>query len=494
LTSRKVLAFDLGASSGRTVVGELDGEKLSAVDIYRFPNDPVCIHRHLYWDILRLLHEVKQGLITVRLQGIDNIQSIGIDTWGLDFGLLDSRGELLGAPYHYRDAHTDGMMEEIQQIIPRAELFARTGNQFKAVNTIYHLYAMEKSASPSLRHAQTLLMMPALLRYFLTSEVLCEWTITSTTQLCNPYTHLWDRDLIERLGLPTHIFIDPVAPGRLAGTLLPSVGEEVGLAPISVIMGAEHDTASAILAVPAEQPDFAFLSSGTWSLLGTEVPEPILSEQTLNWNISNEAGVSATMLFKSITGLWFIQECRRIWRNEGSGLSYGDERRLLEQAPPFHSFINPEDPMFINPPHMPRQIQRYCQETSQPVPETEGELLRCIIESQAMCYRFVLERIEQLVRKHFAGLYLVGGGVQHATFCQCIANALARPVWAGPQEAAAIGNVLMQYIVLGYIENIQRARQIVRNSFPITTYQPENTASWDKAYEAYCQVTQQQST
>jgi rhamnulokinase len=486
------LAFDLGASSGRAVVGEFDGERIAIKDVHRFPNDPVRVHGRMYWDLLRLFHEIKQGLLAAWLQGYRDIQSVGIDTWGIDFGLLAANGELLGNPYHYRDDHTAGILEEIYRIIPREEIFARTGIQFLQFNTLCQLYALKKASSPLLDSAQALLLIPELLRYFLTGERLSEWSIASTTQLCNPYTRLWDRSLLASLGIPEHLFIDPVPSGSRAGVLLPALCEELGIAALPVVAVAEHDTASAVVAVPTEQDDFVYLSSGTWSLLGTEIAQPIINQQALEWNITNEGGINGTVrLLKNVTGLWLIQECRRVWRNEGKHISFEDEGTLVAQCTPLRSFIDPDDPMLINPAHMPRQIQQYCRQTGQPVPESEGEILRCIVDSLALRYRFVLERIEGLTQKRFAGLHVVGGGAQHHTLCQCTANALARPLWAGPQEATALGNLLVQYISSGYMKDIQHARRVVRNSFAIKTYEPQETTQWESAYARFCQITGQ---
>jgi rhamnulokinase len=487
-----VLAFDLGASSGRAVVGEFDGERITVTEVHRFPNDPVRIHGRIYWDILRLFHEIKQGLLAAWLQGYRDMQSVGIDTWGVDFGLLGKHGELLGNPYHYRDDHTTGILEEIYHIIPREEIFARTGIQFLQFNTLCQLYALKTAASPPLDEAQTLLLIPELLRYFLTGERLSEWSIASTTQLCNPYTRQWDCFLLERLSIPEHLFIDPRPSGTRAGVLLPALCEELGIAPLPVVAVTEHDTGSAVVAVPAAQDDFAYLSSGTWSLLGTEIARPIINQQALEWNITNEGGINGTVrLLKNVTGLWLIQECRRAWRNEGKHISFEDEGTLVTQCTPLRSFIDPDDPMFINPAHMPRQIQLYCRQTGQPVPESESEILRCIVDSLALRYRFVLERIEGLTQKRFAGLHVVGGGAQHRTLCQCTANALARPVWAGPQEATALGNLLVQYISSGYMKDLHHARRVVRDSFAITTYEPEDIGQWESAYARFCEITRQ---
>ncbi len=487
----KVLAFDLGASGGRAVVGHLAEQHLTIHDTHRFPNEPVHVHSRLYWDILRLFHEIKQGMRATRLEGYTDIQSIGIDTWAVDFGLIGTNGELLGNPYHYRDTHTLGIMEEVWQLVSREEVFAQTGIQSLSLNTLYQLYALKKADSPLLAQAEHLLMIPGLLRYFLTGERRNEWTNASTTQLCNSNTGTWDSELIERLGLPSRLFTVPIAPGTFAGSLLPSVCEETGIPSLPVIAVAEHDTASAVAAIPTEEESFAYLSCGTWSLIGTEVAQPILTEQALAWNVTNEGGVDGTFrLLKNVTGLWLQQECQRAWRNEGKLFSRYQEAALLEQARPLQAFIDPDAPAFVHPLHMPRQIQQYCRETGQPVPETEGELMRCIVESLACKYRFVLERIEQLTQKRFSGLHMVGGGIQNTFLCQCTANVLGRPVWAGPQEATAIGNILVQYIALSTVKNIQQGRRIVRTSFPITTYVPQETETWERAFQHFCERTQ----
>jgi len=487
----RVLAFDLGASGGRVVVGHLDGQHLSIQDTHRFLNDPVRVHTRLHWDILRLFHEVKQGMRATRLEGYTDIQSIGIDTWAVDFGLLGKHGELLGNPYHYRDAHTLGIMEEVWQMVPREEVFARTGIQSLSFNTLYQLYALKKADSPLLAQAEHLLMIPDLLRYFLTGEQQSEWTNASTTQLCNPHTRTWDRELMQRVGLSSRLFTTPIAPGTFIGSLLPSVSKETGISSLPMIAVAEHDTASAVAAIPTEEETFAYLSCGTWSLLGTEVTCPILSEQALAWNMTNEGGVNGTFrVLKNVTGLWLMQECQRAWHNEGKLFSRSQEMALLEQARPFQAFIDPDHRSFLQPFHMPRQIQQYCRETGQSVPETAGDLMRCIVESLACKYRLVLEQIEQLTQKRFSGLHMVGGGIQNTFLCQCTANVLGRPVWAGPQEATAIGNILVQYIALSAVETIQHGRRIVRESFPVTTYLPQEIETWERAFKHFCERTQ----
>ncbi|GCE46203.1 rhamnulokinase [Thermosporothrix hazakensis] len=360
------------------------------------------------------------------------------------------------------------------------------------MNTLYQLYALKSKAPLQLEQAETLLMMPELLRYFLTGTRQSEWTIASTTQLGNPYTRTWDRELIQRLGFPPHLFLEPVQPGTVAGPLLPEIAREVGFSEVPVIAVAEHDTASAIAAVPTLQPDFAYLSSGTLSLLGTELKEPAINDNAYTWNITNEGGVAhTTTLLKNLTGFWLIQECKRAWRREGKLISYPEELRFIEQAAELRSFINPDDAMFNQPLHMPQQIQLYCQMSGQPVPTTEGEILRCIVESLAFRCRFVLERIERLTGNYFERLHIVGGGAEHVAFCRCLASALGRPVWAGPQEAAAIGNLLTQYQALGYISDWQQARQIVHRSFPAQVYEPIMNERWNDAYLRFCEVTGQ---
>jgi rhamnulokinase len=485
-----VLAFDLGASSGRAVVGRLAGGKLSVEEIHRFPNDPVQAGGRLYWDILRLYHEVKQGLLKTKSLKGEPIESVGIDSWAVDFGLIGRNGELLANPYHYRDHHTDGVMERVFQLVPQAEIFARTGLQFLQFNTIYQLYAMKEAGSPLLDQAESLLMIPDLLRYFLTGEKKSEYTNASTTQLFLAKERRWDTELMDRLGLPKQIFIDPVEPGTIVGRLSRSVCEELDLPAYQVIAVAEHDTGSAVAAVPASDRDFAYLSCGTWSLLGTETDQPALGDDALALNFTNEGGVNRTYrLLKNIMGLWLIQECRRAWEKEGRSISYAELLSEAEQVRPFRSLIDPDDDQFLAPQHMPRQIREYCAATNQPAPETPGEFMRCIMESLALKYRYVLTSTEQLSGKRFSGLHMVGGGINNTMLCQFTANAIQRPVWAGPTEGSAIGNVVVQLMALGKIGSLQEARAIIRESFPIVTYEPQDPAPWSEAYDRFVKLT-----
>lgn len=484
-----ILAYDLGASSGRALLGRLDGRRIVAEEIHRFPNDPVSVGGRLYWDILRLYHEMKQGLLKAKHRGVQP-QSLGIDSWAVDFGLLGANGELLGNPYHYRDRHTEGVMEQLFAVVPRSELFRRTGIQFLPFNTIYQLAAMKKADSPLLAKAERFLMIPDLLRYFLTGEAANEFSNATTTQLFNPSLGDWDRDLLRLIGIPDRWFGQIVRPGTEAGALRESVRRELGVSPAPVIAVAEHDTGSAVAAVPASEEPFAYLSCGTWSLMGTEVDEPVLGEQALAMNFTNEGGVGRTYrLLKNIMGLWIIQECRRVWEREGHSISFSGMVEMARQAKPFVSLIDPDHLMFLAPEHMPRQVQQYCRETGQPVPEDTASIVRCVFESLALKYRYVLECTEKLSGKSFGGLHMVGGGINNTLLCQFTANAIGRPVWAGPVEGSAIGNMLVQWISLGELRDIWEARKLVRESFPPVTYEPQEREAWEEAYGKFRRTT-----
>jgi rhamnulokinase len=478
------LAFDLGASAGKAVAGRFDGRRLDMHEIHRFRNEPVHVPGHLHWDILRLLHEVKQGIGAARQAELGEIASLGIAAWGLDFGLLDARGEMVGNPYHYRDEQTRGVMERVLAIVSREEIFARTGIQFIPLNTLYQLYAIGQRNHTALDRAAMLLMIPDLLRYFLTGERAIEYTDASTTQFLNIATGDWDRELLRRLGLPTDMLAPIVPPMTPAGQLLPAVAAEIGTPRIPVIAVAGHDTASAVAAVPAE-PDgeFAFLSCGTWSLLGTERKAPIVDERALAWNFTNEGGVGGTYrLLKNICGLWLVESCRRIWERDGLWAGYEAMAATTDAAPAFRSLIDPDDQRFLNPADMPREIAAACRDSGQAVPDSPGTVMRCVLESLALTYRLVLERTEHLTGTCFAGLHVVGGGTRNRLLMQYTANAIGRPVWSGPTEATAIGNLLGQLQARGAIASVAEGRQVVRESFPVDVYEPRARAAWDEAF------------
>lgn len=480
-----VLACDLGASSGRVIAGRFDGDRLSIQEIHRFPNDPVRAAGRLHWDFLRLLYEVMQGIRAANAAGLGQIASLGIDTWGCDFGLLDARGELIGNPYHYRDEAHLGAMAEVLDRVPRQEIFARTGIQFIPVNTLFQLYAMRHGGGSALDRADALLLIPDLLRAFLTGDRTSEYTNASTTQFLNLATGDWDRDLLARLDLPDHLLTPIVAPASPGGHLLPAGAAEIGVDPLPVVAVASHDTASAVAAVPADGP-FAFLSSGTWSLQGTEIGQPVVSEQALAWNFTNEGGIGDTYrLLKNIMGLWLVERCRVAWEREGIWPGYDAMAEATLVAPPFVSLIDPDDARFLNPLDMPAAIAAFCRETGQPAPETPGATMRCVLESLAFAYRLVLERTEHLAGAHFPGLHVVGGGTKNRVLQQFTANAIGRPVFAGPTEATAIGNILAQLLAAGRITTLAEGRALVRDSFPVVTYEPADNAAWSEAYQRF---------
>ncbi|WP_276352039.1 rhamnulokinase [Cohnella caldifontis] len=484
-----ILAFDLGASSGRALLGRLTDRRIETEEIHRFPNDPVQVGDRLHWDILRLYHEIKQGLLKTKHLGAAPA-SLGIDSWAVDFGFIGSDGGLLGNPYHYRDRHTDGMMEKLFAEIPASEVFARTGIQFLSFNSIFQLYALKRAGNPLLSQARHFLMIPDLLRYFLTGEMYNEFSNATTTQLYNPKSGDWDRELLNKLGIPGAWFGKVLQPGSAAGVLRASVREELDIGAIPVIAVAEHDTGSAVAAVPALDRSFAYLSCGTWSLLGTEVDQPVIHETARQLNFTNEGGAYGTYrLLKNIMGLWILQETRREWEREGRGYSFPELVELAGQAKPFGAFIEPDDDLFLPPGDMPERIRQYCLRTGQRPPEGPGEIARCILESLALKYRYVLELTEKLSNQSFGGLHMVGGGIHNALLCQWTANAIGKPVWAGPAEGSAIGNLAVQWIAGGQFRDIAEARRVIRDSFPVAEYEPAQASEWQEAYGRFLTTT-----
>jgi len=477
------LAIDLGAESGRTILGTLTDEKLTLTETHRFPNGPVRLPDGLHWDVLRQWAEVKTGIDATVKSGAE-LSSLGVDTWAVDFALLDRNDALLGNPFHYRDARTDGMLEEAFQRMPREELFAHTGIQFMQLNTLYQLLAMVCAKSPALDIAQTFVTIPDLLNYWLCGEITNEFTNATTTQCLDPIKRDWSQPVLAAMGIPTHLFGPVTTPGTQIGTLLPDITEETGAGEVKVVLPACHDTGSAVVAVPAKNQDFAWISSGTWSIMGAEVKEPALGEKALAYNFTNEGGVFDTWrLSKNIMGLWIIQECRREWGRQGQEQSYDEMTRLAAESEAFLAVINPDDDIFFHPGDMPERIRQYCQKTGQRVPQTKGEVLRVALESLALKYRWVLERTEELSGKRLDPIHIIGGGTKNRLLNQFTADATNRTVVTGPIEATAIGNVLMQAIGLGHLGSLFDAREVVRNSFEVEEYHPGNREGWDEAYE-----------
>lgn len=490
MKTRNLLGFDFGASSGRAMLGQFDGERLSISELHRFSNDPVLLAGRYVWDTPRLYFEMKQALIRAKQAGIP-IDALGIDTWGVDFGLLDKKGHLLSLPVHYRDARANGMLEKAFSLVPQKEIFARTGLAFQPFNTLYQLYAMRLEEDWALSAADTLLMMPDLLSYFLTGERGCEYTIASTSQMLNPVSRDWDRELLARFSLPAQILPPITQPGTVRGTLLPELAQETGVGSIPLVAVGSHDTASAVAAVPAQGEHFAYISSGTWSLLGTETRAPLCTDDVMALNYTNEGGVCGTIrLLKNIMGLWIIQECKREWDRRGGTEDFGQLMLLAEQAQPFLAVLDVDDPCFLAPGRMPERIAEYCQRTGQRVPQTKGEICRVVYESLAIKYRWAIEQMEQKLIGHpVDALHIVGGGSKNVMLNKMTASAVGKPVIAGPGEGTVIGNLLMQAMALGEISGLSQLRQVVARSFPTQTYMPEmQRSAWDDAYGRFLRL------
>jgi len=464
------------------MLGRFDGRRtLQLEEVYRFPNLPARVLDSLHWDPLRLFNEIKHGLALCARQAGGALSGIGIDTWGVDFALLGDDDELLGNPFHYRDRRTEGMLARAFERVPREEIFERTGIQFLPINTLYMLLSMQ--GTPALEAAQTFLTLPDLFNFWLSGRKACEFTNATTTQLYDQRAGDWARPLIEKLGLPSHIFPPVVQPGTVLGPLFHSIAEEIELESVPIIAPACHYTASAVAAVPARVKDYAYISSGTWSIVGVETYAPIITPQSLAFNFTNEGGVAGTVRFsKNVMGLWLVQECRRAWAQSGDTLDYADLTALAEKSAPFVSFVDPDDEAFLRPGDMPARLREFCHKTGQPVPEDKGALMRCVFESLALKYRVVLERIEAMLGRRIEVIHIVGGGSQNYFLCQLTADATARPVIAGPAEATALGNVLVQAMALGHFSSLTEAREVVQQSFELVTYEPHPIDEWDEAY------------
>jgi len=483
--TKKLLAFDLGAESGRGVLGVFDGHQLRLEVVHRFPNGAVRTLDTLHWDVLRLHGEILNGLRKCALE-LGGIESVGVDTWGVDFALLGRGGTLLGNPRHYRDPHTETIVEEAFQRVPRLEVFRQTGIQIMRFNTLFQLLALQRDRSPLLDAAETLLFMPDLFHYWLTGIKANEYTDASTSQMIDPTARAWAHGLVHAFGLPERVLGSLVAPGTVLGPLRPAVATDTGARPVPVIAPATHDTASAVAAVPASGASWAYISSGTWSLMGTELPAPLLNEQALLYNFTNEGGVGGTTRFlKNIMGLWLVQECRRAWERAGHAYNYDELTRLAEAATPFASVVDPDDATFVLPPSMPAALADFCRRTEQPAPQEPGAVVRCALESLALRYRWVLQRLEELLGRRLDTVHVVGGGSQNALLCQFTADACNRPVHAGPIEATAIGNVLVQALGLGLIGSLQEAREVVRRSFEVRVFVPQDPDNWHEPYQRF---------
>jgi len=491
----KMLAVDLGASSGRGIIGEFDGAKLSLREIHRFSNDPVKINGSLHWDILRIFFEIKNALRTCANSDDRDIKTIGIDTWGVDFGLLGKDGNLIENPYNYRDSRTDNINEQAYKRIPKEDLYNITGLQYLQFNTIFQLLSLSMYRPHILDQAETLLMIPDLLNYFLTGIKKTEYTIGSTTSLMNARTRSWDKSLFAPMGIPEKLFTEIVPSGNILGGLLPEVLEDIGDIKAKVVNVAAHDTGSAIAAVPAVKrnggngENFVYISSGTWSLTGTEAKEPIINAKSALYDFTNEGGVNNTIrLLRNVMGLWLVQESRRQWEREGDKSTFDELAAAALNAESCKSLINVDLPEFLAPGNIPERIREFCKKTAQPVPQTKGEIIRCVFDSLALTYKHTLSQINELQGINAPNIHIVGGGTKETLLCQFTADACGVPVYAGPAEATATGNIAVQMMALGEISSLGEAREIIANSFETVEYTPQNTALWDDAFGRYLKL------
>ena len=481
------LAADLGASNGRVLLARWDGARFELQELHRFANGPTAIHDRLYWNALGLWTEIQTGMARYAAQYDDPPAGIGVDTWGVDFALLDRAGRLMGNPVAYRDARTNGIVEIACSVVPSEAIFDITGIQFMQFNTLFQLYSMRHGGDPQLDAAETLLMLPDLFHYWLTGRKVAEYTIASTSQMFEARDRRWATGLMAKLDLPTRFLPAVVPPGSVLGSVLPGVLEATGLrGAVPVIAPGSHDTASAVAAVPGLDARSLYISSGTWSLMGMEIAQPIVNAQTRGHNFTNEGGVDNTIrLLKNIPGLWMLQESRRQWQREGHDYSWGDLTAQAEQAEPFCSLIDPDAVDFLNPSNMVEAVRGYCRNTGQPVPETVGQVVRCCLESLALRYRGVFNALEEITGTQIETMRIVGGGSQNRLLSQLAADACRRPVVTGPVEATALGNVMLQAIATGHLSSVAEGRAAIAASIEQETFEPGPAAGWDEAFGRY---------
>jgi len=480
------IAVDLGAESGRVMLGRITDGRLTLEQVHRFSNGPVEQKGTLRWDFNRLMSEIKTGIGQAAQAADGKVAGIGVDTWGVDFGLLGADGQLLEAPYHYRDSRTNGVMDKAFALMPKRRVYENTGIQFMQLNSLYQVLAMRLANSPVLARTDRLLFMADLVSYFLCGQAFGEYTLASTSQMMDMKTGRWSQPIFDELGLPLKIMPGITMPGVVVGNLTDAVAKEIGCGKIPVIAVGSHDTASAVLGVPARGEKWAYLSSGTWSLMGVELPRAIVNDKTFQYEFTNEGGVENTIrLLKNIMGLWLVQECKRQWQREGQDLAYGELARMAAQAQPFFGYVNCDNSDFLAPGDMPARINKCLSQTGQKPTQDKGQMVRLVLESLALKYRRVLQAIEDVTGNPIDVLHIVGGGIQNELLCQFTADATGRKVITGPIEATASGNILMQAKAAGQLGSIDEAREVVRNSFELKEYQPQNTARWEKQYHRF---------
>jgi rhamnulokinase len=492
MAERCYLGVDLGAESGRVVAGLFDGERIRLEEIHRFGNGAVPVGDSLRWDVLRLWSDIQAGLAKAGQTFGDAPLSVGVDTWGVDYVLLSKTGEMLGQPYHYRDPRVQGVMERSFTRVPRPEIFGATGVQFMPFNTLYQLIAMQQANPRLVELADRFLMMPDLFHWLLCGSQVVEFTNATTSQCLDATKRTWALDLLGQFGIPGGMFPEVVPPGTRLGKLRADVAERCRLPRLEVVAPATHDTGSAVAAVPTDKTGtarWAYISSGTWSLMGLELPQPVLTPQALRYNVTNEGGIDGTYrLLKNIMGLWLVQECRRSFERSGKALSYAELARLAADSTPFASLVDPDAAPFLAPADMPTAIRQWCESHGQRPPENAGQLARCALESLALKYRMVLEWLEELAGSKVEVIHIVGGGSQNELLNQFTANACGRPVVAGPIEATALGNVLIQARTSGALSSLAEMRSIVRASSTLRQYEPRDRSAWGDAYGRFCEL------
>ena len=480
------IAVDLGAESGRVMLGTVNPDELHVHEIHRFANQPIREQDTLRWNFRELLAEVKTGISKAIAQADGETSSIGVDSWGIDFGLLDRNDQLIEDPYHYRDSRTDGVMEQAFALMPKRDIYQSTGVQFMQINTLYQLLSIRLNDSPALARAKKLIFIADLVSFFLTGRAYADYTIASTSQLMDMSSGQWSGPIFNKLDLPLEIMPEVVAPGTIVGRLDPEICKQLACKPLKVIAPGSHDTAVAVAAVPAQTDSWAYISSGTWSLMGIETPRAIINDQSFAHGFTNEGGVENTIRFlKNIMGLWLIQQCKRQWRREGHDFSYSQITSLAAEAKPFHAHLDPDCGEFLAPGDMPRKINQYLADTGQLQTDDPGQIARIVFESLALKYRSVIDAIQDITRKPIEVLHIVGGGTQNELLCQFAADATGKTVFAGPAEATACGNVLIQALACGQIESLAKARKLLRNSFELEQYQPQDAELWSSQYEKF---------
>ncbi|MGI4787865.1 MAG: rhamnulokinase [Janthinobacterium lividum] len=493
MNSHSYIACDLGAESGRVILGTLQNGRLTLEEIHRFPTGPVHVNESMHWDVARIFQELKTGLTQVaehlEATGMGHAESLSVDSWGVDYVLVNGANESVAPAYHYRDPRTGAAFEATLKAVPAETIFAETGIQFMSINTLYQLIAHGQQEPGHLEQADQLLLIADYFHALFSGVSRAERSGASTTQLYNPTTREWSEELQTRFALPKNLFPPLVDSGTVLGPLKPEVAAETGLRGVQVIATCSHDTAAAVAAVPEEGDDWAYLSSGTWSLVGVELPEPLINAQVQAANFTNEIGYGGTVRFlKNIAGLWIVQECRRAWQAKGKDYTYDELIRMAESAPPFGSLLQPADARFLSPGGMPGKVREFCRSTGQEIPETPGQIIRCALESLALSYRETLEQIEALTGRSISRLHIVGGGSRNALLNQFAAGATGRDVLAGPVEATAIGNLLLQALTLGHLGTLADLRKTVLTSFPVQSYTPSDADAWQNAYTKFQQM------